>query len=58
MNDLERAYIIAAEIVQRYGDTYLPIFERLHIEMQKLRQKQDLKDIAMNIANIRPKIDY
>lgn len=48
---LEQAYHIAAEIVQKFGDTYLPLFERLHKEMQERQGKQDLKNIAIALAN-------
>lgn len=50
MTDLERAYVIAAEIVQKFGDIYLPLFERLHDEMKKHEAKRDLKLIALNIV--------
>ena len=51
MDELERAYTIAAEIVQKFGDTYLPLFERLHMEMQKRQTSLELRSIALGVAN-------
>jgi hypothetical protein len=48
---LLEAYRIAAEIVSRYGDAYLPVFERLHMEVQKLNATSDLKSIALIMAS-------
>lgn len=54
---LREAYKIAADIVARYGDAYLPVFERLHKEVQKLNVASDLKSIALNIASAKIKAD-
>jgi hypothetical protein len=48
---LERAYRIAAEIVAKYGDSYLPVFERLHREMIKVTESQSVRNIALNVAS-------
>lgn len=50
MTDLENAYYIAAEIVQKFGEIYLPLFERLHDEMKKHQAKRDLRNIALTVA--------
>lgn len=51
MTDLERQYKIAAKIVEKHGDTYLPIFELFHAEIQKKQAKQGIRDIALAIAS-------
>ena len=51
LNELECAYKIAARIVSNFGDAYLPTFQRLHEELQTRYRQQDLKSIALNIAN-------
>lgn len=47
---LEEAYRIMARIVRDYGEKYLPIFKRLHEEREIRKAKQELKDIALQIA--------
>ena len=37
--EIETAYIQAAKIVHRYGDVYLPIFERLEFELEEYKRK-------------------
>lgn len=51
MDDLEYAYNIAAEIVRKFGDTYLPLFKRMHTEMQKRSAEHELKKIALSVAS-------
>jgi hypothetical protein len=48
---LLEAYRIAAQVVALYGDAYLPAFERLHKEMEKCNQSDEIKTIALNIAS-------
>lgn len=48
--ELERAYRIIAKIVHDYGDKYLPIFQRIHEEVEARKAKQGLKDIALLVA--------
>ena len=45
-----KAYRIIADIINRHGDTYLPLFERLHVEVQKYKEQQDLITLAKNIS--------
>lgn len=52
---LEKAYSIMAKIIRDHGDKYLPIFKRLHEERELRKAKQDLKNIALQVAqNMRP----
>lgn len=39
-----------AIIVRDFGDSYLPIFERLHKEIEDRDSNRSLKTIAVNIA--------
>lgn len=48
--NIEKAYIVMAKIVRNYGDKYMPIFERIHQEREALKAKQDLKGIALRVA--------
>lgn len=47
---LQESYIVMAEIVQTYGEQYLPIFERLHEEIDSRQQKRELLDAALKAA--------
>lgn len=47
---LHQAYRIAAKVVTMYGDAYLPVFERMHFELQTYKSKLDKKDLARRIA--------
>lgn len=49
-NNLSRCYYIAAKVVAEFGDTYLPVFERLHNEIQKHQEKSDIKSLALRVA--------
>ena len=44
--EIYNAYTIAAKVVSTYGDEYLPIFSRLHLEIEKIEQKRKLKVLA------------
>lgn len=48
---LEAAYKIAAQVVALYGDAYLPVFTRLHTEMKKMQQQDEMREIALNLVN-------
>jgi hypothetical protein len=52
LEDIERAYYIAARAVKEFGDVYLPTFERIHNELIERKKLQDLKAIAMAVVNI------
>lgn len=49
---VEKAYGIIARIVRDYGDQYLPIFKRLHEEREARKAKNDLKNIALQVAQL------
>ncbi|MGN7822929.1 hypothetical protein ACTJJB_22610 [Chitinophaga sp. 22536] len=52
MDNLERAYFIAAEVVAKYGAAYLPIFERLHSEIKAQQQQQELVKLSCELAAV------
>lgn len=47
---MEEAYAIMAKVVRDHGDKYLPLFQRLHDERAARKAKQDLKNIALQVA--------
>jgi len=47
---IRQIYIQSAHIVTRYGDKYLPIFERLELEYQNSLNKNALLTKAEKIA--------
>lgn len=49
-NDIEAVMILAARIVAKYGETYLPIFERLEDELSAARADATRLDRAIEIA--------
>lgn len=51
---LEECYVLVAKIVDCYGDAYLPIFERLHYELEQRRKQKDLINIAKRISKGEP----
>jgi hypothetical protein len=51
-DDLEECYLKMARIVKDFGDQYLPIFERLHQEMEQRKMQQDMKAIALKLTLI------
>ena len=53
---LHESYILMANIVNLYGDIYLPIFERLHREIENSRRKRVLVKAARNISEKNPKL--
>ena len=48
--NLKDAYRIAAKVVSRYGDQYLPIFERLDSEIEDQMKKQSLLKKAFSVS--------
>jgi hypothetical protein len=51
---LLESYTIMAHIVNPHGDSYLPIFERLHTEIEKRKTKKELLDTAMQLSKSAP----
>jgi hypothetical protein len=47
---IEKACLIAARVVKEFGDTYLPIFQRMHQELIKKEEEEKLKTLAMQTA--------
>lgn len=50
LTEIETAYIQAAKIVDRYGDVYLPIFERLEMERETYIKTEEMLTRAKRIA--------
>ena len=50
LEDLTRAVKIAARVVVLYGDVYLPIFNRLHSELEKAKENLGAKEAAIQLA--------
>jgi hypothetical protein len=48
---LRSAYVLIAEIVTAHGEVYLPIFKRIHDEVEARKANRDLLSIASAIAN-------
>jgi hypothetical protein len=48
---LDEAYVVMAGIIRNGGDKYLPIFKRLHEEREVRRARNDLKQIALQVAS-------
>ena len=50
VEQLEYAVKIAARVVSLYGETYLPIFNRLHAELMKAKENEVQKSLALQLA--------
>lgn len=48
--ELERGLKIAARVVSLYGEPYLPVFNRLLKEVEKLKDRQEKESIAIKLA--------
>lgn len=49
--DLKKAFEVAAKVVAKYGETYLPIFERLEQEYQSRKETKKVLERALTIAD-------
>ena len=47
---LSEAYKKIAQIVSEHGDAYLPIFERLHKELEERDAKKSMMSLAKSVA--------
>ncbi len=47
---LEECYYSIARIIEKYGDVYLPLFIRLHNEIEKMKDDNKMKKLALEIA--------
>lgn len=50
ITELERAVKTAARVVSLYGEIYLPVFERLHEELEKMKRLEEKKILALNLV--------
>lgn len=50
-------YHVAAEVVSKYGDAYLPVFKSLHNEMQASNKDAQIKYIALRLASANVSLD-
>ena len=50
VQEIEHAMKILAKVVSMYGETYLPIFKRLHTEFLKAQEANETKALAIEIA--------
>ena len=48
---LRECYAVMAEVITRYGDCYLPIFERIHKELETRKERQALLDKALKLSH-------
>lgn len=50
LEQLEEGLKISARIVAQYGKEYLPVFKRLHQEVEKMKADQSKEDLAIQLA--------
>lgn len=50
-HELHESYRVSAEIVKIYGETYLPIFRRIHEEISKRKADDLLIQQAIKVAD-------
>lgn len=48
---IEKAYLKSAKLVEIYGELALPVFERLHDEMEAIKKKRKLIRLASEVVN-------
>ena len=48
---LERCLKVSAKVVSIHGDKYLPLFVRINRELEEMRNKKMMMDLANKIAN-------
>ena len=51
MELLKEVSLVMAEIIERYGDIYLPIFIRILKEIEERKNQQSYKEIALQMLN-------
>ncbi len=52
LDRLNRNLVTAAKVVDRYGDKYLPIFERIEREITALERKTNIQDRIKTLASL------
>lgn len=50
--NIEQAYTASAILVEKFGEVYLPIFERMHEEIEKHNLLRSKKILALEIARL------
>ncbi len=53
---IEECYVFMAHIVRKYGEQYLPIFERLHFELEAQKRRQEMLNKAIAVSRRNPDI--
>ena len=53
MQEIEHVLKLAAKVVALYGETYLPTFQRVYLELQLMKERETNKALALKQA-----IDY
>ncbi len=48
--EIHKLYRVAARVVAMYGDAYLPVFSRLHTEVEKINTLENIKSVALEMA--------
>ena len=51
MDLLQEASMTMAEVIQRHGDLYLPIFVRILKEIEMRKEQQSYKEIALQMLS-------
>ena len=47
---LEAALAYTAACIAQHGDAYLPLFERIEVELEAMRAKESARDRALRLA--------
>ncbi len=47
---LNESYVFMADIIRTYGEQFLPIFERLHSEIEMRKEKRHLLKAAIEVS--------
>lgn len=50
LEQLEHGLKIAARIVVLYGEAYIPVFTRMHEEVEKAKANQSKESLALRLA--------
>jgi hypothetical protein len=51
MDELYDCYRTLARIIKKYGKEYLPLFERVHNEIEMRKKENRLLEIALKVAD-------
>lgn len=51
---LEDCYVLLADIIGRHGNAYLPIFERLHVEIEAREKQKEMLRKAKMLSQDKP----